>query len=84
MEPPANPGDGPVELELTVENVESVSDLLSVLSHFTGQDGTFVWTESAEGAPLTSPRTPPQKTHPNACLPEELLHHLSIIDTCFM
>lgn len=38
MEPPANPGDSPVELELTVENVESVSDLLSIMSHFTGQD----------------------------------------------
>lgn len=25
MEPPANPGDGPVELEFTVENLESVS-----------------------------------------------------------
>lgn len=25
MEPPANPGEGPAELEFTVENVESVS-----------------------------------------------------------
>lgn len=31
MEPPANPGgDSPVELELTVENVESVSLLINI------------------------------------------------------
>lgn len=36
MEPPANPGDSPVELELTVESVESVSYLLKI-GHLTGR-----------------------------------------------